>query len=828
DITGIYLPNGAPVAGSSNDNYNGSRNAYVSLTTTTTTGTYYVAVAGHGRTTGTYTLLVNSADGVTADTSTNATLTLGSVQSGWINQPGDVDWLRVVLEGGVTYMTSMDSPRVTYGALYDPKIIGVYSSSGGYFANTGNDNYGTSRNSRASFTPASSGTYYVAVSANGNGVGSYTLTTQFIGATLATNLNVNVAVSGNISVREEVDWFRIQLQGGATYTLAQRGRSSSGGTLFDPQMLGVYTQSGNLVSGTANDNTNASRDATVSFSVVSSGTYYVGARGHGVYTGSYTLALTMTDQAPASVATTAVVTQSTNVSGDVHFANDVDWIKMVLTEDTPYAISQWGSASNQGTLVNPYIQGVYDSSGSLLANTSNDNYGSNKDARVFFTPVSSGTYYAAMRGMGTGTGSYTVGLDLALELSPTSLALNTPLSRSVASSGEVDWYALSLIGGMAYSFQQSGRYTNKGTLVNPKIVGLYTPSGALIAQTTNDNINSTNPNAEVEYTPAASGTYYLAVGAGDAGIGTYTISMQTNDLPAAIITEGYITVNDKMVSSIEVSGDVDWIALVMYQDMRYDISLNGLPTNQGTLRDPVIIGLQNYLGAAILNSGNDNNGSSLNALVSYTPTVSSLYYIAVGGKNTYTGTYTLEVRSPDTAGDVTTTRTLAVGGTLYSYIDQAGDRDWFAITLTEGLYYTVAMQTISLSDPYLAGVYSDAGQLLANTTNDNVSSSDLNAQVVFVAPSSGTYYIGAGSSNSTTGSYSLALQTVAVAASGRQRTPAIHRESEFVFQPVGMQEVVDGSLMAETTSLAVAPSLLSDLSLPILAATPPWAVLTAG
>jgi hypothetical protein len=69
-------------------------------------------------------------------------------------------------------------------------------------------------------------------------------------------------------------------------------------------------------------------------------------------------------------------------------------------------VSLNGLSSNNGSLTNPYLRGIYNSSGTLLANTQDDDSGYGNDALVSFTPAASGTYYVAAGAYSTTTGSY--------------------------------------------------------------------------------------------------------------------------------------------------------------------------------------------------------------------------------------------------------------------------------------------------------------------------------------------------------------------------------------------------------------------------------------
>jgi hypothetical protein len=108
-----------------------------------------------------------------------------------------------------------------------------------------------------------------------------------------------------------------------------------------------------------------------------------------------------------------------------------------------------------------------------------------------------------------------------------------------------------------------------------------------------------------------------------------------------------------------------------------------------------------------------------------------------------------EQRSSGTFGSEQTAHTLAIGGNVSDTIDAAGDKDWFAVTLTQGQTYTFRIEgangTGTLASPFLS-IY-DAHGLLQTYTNDT--------PIPFMALSSGTFYLVASASDSGTGSYKL-------------------------------------------------------------------------
>ncbi|WP_372782596.1 NF038122 family metalloprotease [Phenylobacterium sp.] len=91
---------------------------------------------------------------------------------------------------------------------------------------------------------------------------------------------------------------------------------------------------------------------------------------------------------------------------------------------------------------------------------------------------------------------------------------------------------------------------------------------------------------------------------------------------------------------------------------------------------------------------------------------------------------------------------LAVGGSAAGALQTAGDRDWFAVQFQAGDTYTVNLVGRAggggtLADPFLR--LHDAGGTLLASNDDVTDGSDPDSRLVFTAPSSGTFYVEAGS-----------------------------------------------------------------------------------
>lgn len=145
--------------------------------------------------------------------------------------------------------------------------------------------------------------------------------------------------------------------------------------------------------------------------------YFVQVTGEGRNTGTYTLSVSeysWGDDLADDTTTTGSVEffryPSGNVRGQtvgiVESAGDEDWFAIELEAARTYNISLRGRPTYDGTLTNPYLDGVHDANGNFIANTSDDDGGEGLNSRVAFSPTADGTYYVAAGAYGDEVGTY--------------------------------------------------------------------------------------------------------------------------------------------------------------------------------------------------------------------------------------------------------------------------------------------------------------------------------------------------------------------------------------------------------------------------------------
>ncbi|WP_197277094.1 DUF4214 domain-containing protein [Sphingomonas profundi] len=351
------------------------------------------------------------------DSSTTALLRAGAAIESEIETDGDVDLVRVDLAAGAHYRFDLGGSWNDTGlTLADPTLTLLDAN---MIVIASNDDGDDGLDSRIDFLAAASGTYYLAASAF-SGTGTYRLSMAESAIVAddhgqspatATALAPNGSARGTIEVGGDEDWFAVPLVGGVTYRFTVAGVDGGGGTLADPT-LSVYDAAGTAIA--ANDDASATtQDAALVVTPQASGTYYLRAAGHDAgITGSYLVTSATAEPDIAGGADTgATLALNGTMTSMIDAADDRDAIRVQLTAGTHYVFDMAGAAHDDGlTLADPMLALL---DGTLAAVAVNDDDGGSLDARIAFTPTTSGTFYLAAMSADHGIGSYRVSLRLA-------------------------------------------------------------------------------------------------------------------------------------------------------------------------------------------------------------------------------------------------------------------------------------------------------------------------------------------------------------------------------------------------------------------------------
>ena len=790
-LRGIYKMDGGDqhgnlIAGTDNSNGGQGRNSEI-VYQATESGTYYIAAGANGSSTGTYKLsVIEIVDDYAADTGTTGAVTVGGSVTGDLDYDGDRDWFAVELEAGTVYRIDVKGDTAAdYGGTLNNPALAVYDSSGNAIDLATDDNSGVGLNAwLAAFAPDTDGTYYIEVNDPG-GLGTYTVAIRaateseddYTADTSTTGaVTVGRSATGDIDYDSDRDWFAVELEAETAYRIKLEGSETNRGTLDDPYLHGIYGEDGDLIAGTVNNNGGQGTNSEILYQATESGTFYIAAGGNGSSTGTYRLSVIETsDDYAADTDTTGTVTVGGSATGNLQAAHDRDWFAVELEAGTAYRIKLEGSETDQGTLRDPYLRGIYGEDGAYIAGTANDDGGQGRNSEVVYQATESGTHYIAASGWRFSMGTYKLSVieiadDYTADTGTTgAVTVGGSVTGDLDYDGDRDWFAVELEAGTIYSIKLEGSPTDQGTLDDPYLRGIYDENGDLIAATTDDD-SGEGDNSEVVYQATESGTYYIAAGA-YRSTGTYKLSVieVDDDYAADTGTTGAVAVDGSVTGDIEYNDDRDWFAVEFEAGTIYRIKLEGSNTDQGTLQDPYLYGIYDEDGDLIAGTTDDDDGVGRNSALVYQATESDTFYVAAGGTTgngrAGEGTYRLSVAAivdDDYAADTDTTGAVTVGGSATGNLEYGGDRDWFAVELEAGTAYRIKLEGSEidqgLDDPYLRGIYGEDGDLIAGTTNDDGQSPNPNSEVVYQATESGTYYIAAGAyGGSMTGTYKLSV-----------------------------------------------------------------------
>ena len=256
---------------------------------------------------------------------------------------------------------------------------------------------------------------------------------------------------------------------------------------------------------------------------------------------------------------------------------------------------------------------------------------------------------------------------------------------------------------------------------------------------------------------------------------TYTVTVTRDDFPNDNTTTGEVEVGGTVTGNIRTVGDYARFKVELEAGTRYQLDLEGADTGRGTLADPHL-GLYDNIGSHLQGDngqlGDDNSGVGANARMIYTPTADGTYYIAVSGAVNTTGTYALSVivlgangvseADTDFPADNTTSGRVEVGASATGNIASTSDKDWFRVDLEAGKVYQIDLEGWptgrgTLLDPYLT-LFDGSGNLIEN--NDDISTANLNSQLVFTPTAAGTYYLVVETAATTTGTYTLSVRDI--------------------------------------------------------------------
>jgi len=369
--------------------------------TATATGNYYIEARGFtDDASGAYSLRALAGD-IPGDATTDTALDAnGDYREGMLAPAGDRDWYRVEMQAGQAMRVSLATVEGA-DALGDPYLV-FYGPDGAEIAR--DDDGGGNLNAWLEAHATTAGPHYLEVRGfQEDAAGRYAImiTGGEIGdsAEGAEYLQTSNVRTSTINTNEDVDWFAIELIEGRPYRFNVMSGDPNG--LADP-FITLYDSTGTQVA--SDDDGGAGLNAYLSYASPSGGTHYAAVSSYGqTGSGSYMIWATDTD-VPGHIYTD----ENLDNAGDdrlsrIEIPGDLDTYRVELEAGVRYQIDVSGVGDHP--LTDAFVT-LLDANGERV--TSDDDSGDGRDARLRFTPETSGTFHIQASGLGGSTGSYQV------------------------------------------------------------------------------------------------------------------------------------------------------------------------------------------------------------------------------------------------------------------------------------------------------------------------------------------------------------------------------------------------------------------------------------
>ena len=465
---------------------------------------------------------------------------------------------------------------------------------------------------------------------------------------------------------------------------------------------------------------------------------------------------------PGNTTTTGFVTIGGTVSGNVGEGGDVDWYGVELTEGAYYKFSLHGAAMANSQVT---LRGLADENGSYVTPAP----GTYRWSSIYWKPSRTGTFYLDVGPyQDNRNGAYTLSASL-IEAAEDAIPADTTTAAQVGVGGsrlyaiqtahDHDWIKVDFEEGVRYRVvldvvTQPGR-RGWADMFYPALVHIRDPDGDPIANTSNVyDVGVGLPTwwrqdrAETYYRAAVEGTHYIVAGSSvnTTGIfGVWVVQTMDDDYSGNKSTTGTVTVDGAAASGkIEVPSDRDWFKTSLTSGKTYKVNVLGKSTGDGSLRWPRLTGIYNSSGERFPNTGNDDHGFGLNPRKYFTASQTGDYFIGVAGYSLGTYKVSLEEVGADIPGDITTTASLTIDGTVTSEFDRINDDDWHKLEVEADQPYTITMSGGGCSCVYIRNIYDSTGNVVTDLGSGLTKPDNNTSQWYFKRTEVGTYYVSVG------------------------------------------------------------------------------------
>ena len=155
-------------------------------------------------------------------------------------------------------------------------------------------------------------------------------------------------------------------------------------------------------------------------------------------------------------------------------------------------------------------------------------------------------------------------------------------------------------------------------------------------------------------------------------------------------------------------------------------------------------GIYNSSGERFPNTENYDHGFGLNPRKYFTASQTGDYFIGVAGYSLGTYKVLLEEVDADIPGDITTTASLTIDGTVTSEFDRINDDDWHKLQVTADQPYIITMSGDAYSCVYIRNIYDSNGNVVTDLGSGLTKPDNNTSQWYFKRTEVGTYYVSVG------------------------------------------------------------------------------------
>ncbi|MBI4797382.1 MAG: PPC domain-containing protein [Desulfarculus sp.] len=400
------------------------------------------------------------------------------------------------------------------------------------------------------------------------------------------------------------------------------------------------------------------------------------------------------DGITGDVNTGGVLLAGQSLTGALEDAGQRAWYQVRLEAGQSYFFTMDGGTTGQGSLRDPLLY-LYDPAGEII--TQNDDSGGFINSRITYTASRSGTYFlgaGAYQDAQRGSFELTAGTyqDDYSAPSPGRLEVGGGLSGGLEVLADLDWFSVELTAGSRYALSARGIDTGQGTLKDPYLY-LYDQDGQSLAQADDGGVRR---DSLLDFTPTASGTFFLAVGAYQgASAGTYRVEVALavqEEAGGGQDTPPVLAVGGSQAGELAALGEEDRYAVELAPGQTYCFDLKGRSSGQGTLEDPYL-SLHDASGALL--AWDNGGGQGLDSRLLFTPLAGGTYYLgAAAFENAQAGSYTLDAFAVPGRGmwPRDDPASLSAFGARAGKLETAGQRDWVTLALEEASSYLISLE----------------------------------------------------------------------------------------------------------------------------------------